>query len=611
MMYRSIFISIVLLSRSLLLAQMPAASVEEEIVITASALPETVESTPAAVTVITREEIEERAARDVADLLREVPGLTLSRTGSAGRATSLFTRGSNSTHTLVLWNGVEINNPYFSGYDWGRFSTVGVEQIEVVRGPYSALYGSDAVAGVVNILTTPKKSELVGTFEAGESGLRNGALGATYAGKSGLFTISHERRSDDGFAENDDFEQESTNALLRWALSDAFRVGVALRSTSYDLGIPVNVDATSTRLIPSPDRRQDGTERQISIPIDGTVGRFGYEVTFAESRRRDDFSDPLDPFGLVDNRTESTTRRARALARVTTRIGTIVAGGEFENAAVDDRSNYGVALDGDERTERSFFIEDRYSREIGDASRLELAAGIRYDRYETFGSETSPRLAAAWIRGPVKFRAAYGEAFRAPSIGELYFPFGGNPALEAERSRSIEAGVDWVRGDQGVWSVTFFDSKYRDLIVYNNAVFGFVNFATASARGVEIGFEKKSERTWSSASYTLLDSDDGRGHELVRRPRHSGSLSLGYLRGTLDTSLTIRYTGARQDIEPVLPFGVVGVDAYTTADVTLQHRRGKLVPYIKLENITDEKYEEVLGYPSPGRRAVLGLRLTM
>ena len=97
-----------------------------------------------------------RGARDVADVLREVPGLVLARSGSPGKATSLFTRGAASTQTLVMWNGIVLNNPYFSGYDWGRFSTAGVEQIEVVRGPFSALYGSEAMAGVVNVLTTPR-----------------------------------------------------------------------------------------------------------------------------------------------------------------------------------------------------------------------------------------------------------------------------------------------------------------------------------------------------------------------------------------------------------------------------------------------------------------------
>src|SRR3954462_10873593 len=162
------FIIITLIAVSAI-AQTPKAA--DEIVVTASAIPETVESTPASVTVITRKEIEQHAARDLADVLREVPGLTISRTGSPGKATSLFTRGAASTQTLVLWNGIEINNPYFSGYDWGRFSTAGVAQVEVVRGPFSALYGSDAVAGVINVLTEPAATGVRAEVQSGGHGL--------------------------------------------------------------------------------------------------------------------------------------------------------------------------------------------------------------------------------------------------------------------------------------------------------------------------------------------------------------------------------------------------------------------------------------------------------
>ena len=165
-----------------LLAQ--TVKIADEIIVTASELPETVASTPAAVTVITRKDIDEHAARDVADVLREVPGLAISRSGSPGKATSLFTRGAASTQTLVLWNGIEINNPYFAGYDWGRFSAAGVEQIEVARGPFSALYGSEAMAGVVNILTTPKTSGLRAEVQSGGHGLRNGLIDGTFAGSS-------------------------------------------------------------------------------------------------------------------------------------------------------------------------------------------------------------------------------------------------------------------------------------------------------------------------------------------------------------------------------------------------------------------------------------------
>jgi len=233
----------------LLFAALPQQKISDRIVVTASDVPETIESTPAAVTVVTRKDIDERAARDVADVLREVPGLAISRTGSAGKATSLFTRGAASTQTLVLWNGIEINNPYFSGYDWGRFSTAGVEQIEVVRGPFSALYGSDAVAGVVNVLTVPSTSGFRAEVQSGGHGLRNGMVDGSWLSGANQLSVALEHRTDDGFAPNDDFRQNSGNAVWRWSPSKTFSFGVAARATSYDLGIPFNLNTTASALV--------------------------------------------------------------------------------------------------------------------------------------------------------------------------------------------------------------------------------------------------------------------------------------------------------------------------------------------------------------------------
>ena len=197
-------------------AQSQTTAVSEEIVVTASALPERADDTPASVTVITREDIESRVARVVSDVLREVPGVTIARIGSAGHQTSIFTRGSSPAHTLVMWNGVAINTPFFGGYDWGQFSTSGIEQIEIVRGPFSALYGSDAMAGVVNILTVPARSGIQATVEGGGRGLLNAQVAGSHV--SGGLTLSgaFESRKDDGFADNDDFDQQSANVALRW-----------------------------------------------------------------------------------------------------------------------------------------------------------------------------------------------------------------------------------------------------------------------------------------------------------------------------------------------------------------------------------------------------------
>lgn len=585
------------------------AQVKEEIVVTASALPEKVDDTPAAVTVITREEIDSRAARDVAEVLREVPGVHMSRTGSPGRATSLFTRGSNSNHTLVLWNGIEITNPYFSGYDWGRFSTVGVEQVEVVRGPYSALYGSDAVAGVVNVLTTSKRNGFRALAEGGDHGLRNGSVSGTYAGTSANFSGSFESREDEGFAFNDDFSQNSAGAAVHWNATPTFFAGLSARHTTYDLGIPTNLNASGDAIVPSPNRRQDGSERQLALPFGQTLGRFSYDVTLAESRRDDTFADPDDGFGLVRTSTESTTRRARVTTRTTTSFGTIVAGGEYEHAEVDDVTNFGPNFTGGERTERSLFVEDRITRELGTASRLELSAGLRWDDYETFGSELSPRIALAWIGGSHKIRAAFGEAFRAPAVGELYFPFAGNPDLEAESSRSFEVGYDHGSG----LSATLFQSDYDELIVFDSATFIFQNVGAASARGLELALQRDVTRDVRAAlSYTYTDTEEkGADRPLLRRPEHSGSLFVAYRAGIVDTNFVVLYTGERADVLPVAPFSRANNESYTTFDANVQLDLGRFTPYLRVENLTDVEYEEVLGYPSASRRVAVGVRFGM
>jgi vitamin B12 transporter len=587
------------------------AQTSADIVVTASAVPETIETTPAAVTVVTRKQIEERASVDLADVLREVPGLAFSRTGSAGRATSLFTRGANSTHTLVLWNGIQLNNPYFSGFDWGQFSTAGVEQVEVVRGPYSALYGSDAVAGVVNVLTSPTSNTFTGNIEGGSHGLRNAQVAGAYAGGSAKASGAWGRREDEGFADNDDIRQNNANVYLQWTPGANFWIGASARRNSYDLGIPVNTNAAGTELIASPNRRGSGSDRQFAIPITQSIGRFSYDVALSDNRRRDDFADPDDPYGLTEARTESKTRRARLVTRTSTSFGTIVAGGEYARAIVDDANTYGVNLAGNRRTERSFFLEDRISHETASGAHLELSLGARRDNFDTFGSETSPRVAVAFVRGGSKLRAAYGQAFRAPSVGELYFPFSGNAALEAEHSSSFEVGFDRGLGTDALVSVTYFNSSYRDLIIFEPSTFVFANIGRAKSDGIEAGFERRiANQFYTSLSYTWLhkDEDESTGKRLLRRPEHSGSLAFGYTRGAINTNVAVIRSGARGDILPVAPYSRVENRGYTTIDINMQYRMSRFAPYVKIENVRDTRYEEVMGYPSPGRRTIIGLR---
>jgi vitamin B12 transporter len=585
-------------------------TINDTVVVTASSLPETLQATPAAVTVITRKDIDERAALNVADVLREVPGLVLARSGSPGKATSLFTRGAASTQTLVMWNGIVLNNPYFSGYDWGRFSTSGVEQIEVVRGPFSALYGSEAMAGVVNVLTTPKSSGFHGDFESGSHGLRNAMVNGAFASESFTAAGNYEHRTDDGFNPNDDFRQNSASANLKWSPSDSFSLGAAARHTSYNLGIPFNTNAAGTALVPSLDRRQNGTETQIAIPVSLTLGRFITDLTLSENHRKDDFHDPADPF-TTSTSTDAKTRRARLTTRVTTSIGTIVAGGEYDHDVVNDITNFGPNFLDKRRTDRSYFVEDRYTHEIAHGSRFELSAGIRNDHFDVFGGQTSPRIAAAIVTGTTKWRAAFGRGFRAPSLGELYFPFFGNPNLSAESNSSYELGYDAALGRDGLFSLTYFNTRYRNLITFDPSTFISENIGRVRSDGIELGATQHvSANVYTQISYTYLhrNEDESTGLRLARRPKHSGSLATGYRSGAMDTNVVLLHTGEREDSLAVVPFSRTTNKAYTTIDVNVQYRLSRLIPFVKIENLANAKYEEVVGFASPRRRIILGVK---
>lgn len=587
--------------------------VKREIIVTASALPEEVATTPSSVTVITREEIERRQERDLSELLREVPGVVISRTGSEGRATSLFMRGSESTHTLVMWNGIELNNPYFGGYDWGQFSTAGVEQVEVVRGAYSALYGSDAYAGAVNVIAGNRGNDFDLDIQAGEHGLLNTLADVSFSSGRIHGNVTYDSREDDGFFENDDYDQQTLMGGLTWTAGRDFSIGIQARDSEYDLGIPFNTNAAGDALVPSLRRRQNGTELQLAIPIRHTIGRFSYDLTLSRTELDYDFADPDDPYGFTFASTESVGERARLVTRTSAGVlGTILVGGEYEDVEVDAGDAFGTTVDQRGRRNTALFIEDRFSHTFAGGSRLEVSAGVRGDDFESFGREVSPRAAIGFITGGVKWRAAYGEGFRAPSLAELYYPFLGNEELQPERSRNVEVGVDRYVSPNTSLSLTLFRSDYDELIAAIAPTFRYVNVHEVRSQGVELGARTRSGNIGAAISYTYLDAEQRETSEdRLRRPKHSGSIVLSYDAGGVTTTAAIVHSGERSDILPVFPYSRVMNEAYTRGDVTVQYRMARWTPYVRVENVTDEKYEEVLGYPSPSRRALFGLRYSI
>jgi vitamin B12 transporter len=582
----------------------------QEIVVTASASPELVSETPASVTVLGAEEIERSAARDLGTLLRLVPGLSVARSGSPGKVASLFTRGGSSKHTLVLVDGVPVNNPFFSGYDFGHLSTAGVERVEVVRGPFSALYGSEAVSGVINVLTARDSGFTSAELQAGERGLLDGRAGGAGGGEAWWASGSLETRRDEGFAANDDLAETSVLAEVRSIGASGFSGGVRARWTEYETGIPRVVDASGAHFVPSLERRESADTLELSLPLQISQGRSSWDVLIARSDRDEAFEDPLDPFARFWAQTNVETGRAAVTSRFAFDDHTIVAGGSWESATVADASSYGTNLASRRRSSRGVFVEDRASIAFGRGG-VELSAGARYDRFDTFGGHLSPRAAAAYVAGTQKIRAAWGEAFRAPAIGELYFPFFGNEELEPERSSSVEIGWDGEFA-AGRVSVTLFETDFDELIVYDNLANRFENVGSGWARGVEIGASRRAGPLHIAGSWTFLRTrEDATGLPSLRRPEQSGSLSARWSAGAWALAAAAVHAGERADLTDLFPYGRVTAEPYTTLDLVIEKRIGEVTPYLGVENAADAAYEEIYGYPSPGRRAVAGVRMML
>jgi vitamin B12 transporter len=576
--------------------------VSDSVVVTATMTPEEERELGSAATVITREWIEASGARTVVELLREVPGVDVARQGSDGALTSVFLRGANSPHLLVLVDGARMNSPYFSGYDFSSLTTENIERIEVVRGPFSPLYGSDAIGGVIQIFTRPSSARPAGraTAEGGSDGQRRLAafLSAGVADFGAAATVSDSRS--DGHRRNSDWQERGGSLRLDWRPSDALRIGLEGALRESEVGVPGPVGGESPRA------RQDDREERLQLPIQFRPAR-GHDASFlfarVASERR--YADPDFDFA-----SESRPETLQARVADTFRAGRheLTAFGSWERWQVSDRSNFGISLDDDASTLWGAGIQDVVSLARG----LVLTAGARYDRHSDFGEAWSPRGTLAWVDGSArwKLRASAGSAFRAPSVGELFYPFSGNPDLEPERVASYEIGAARFLGG-GSLELSLFWNEYRNLIVYEFSTSLNENVGRARTRGAELtGRARAGDRAELQASYTWLDAEDRQtGEDLLRRPRHRASVAVAW-RPVERWTVTPRvvFVGRRADADP-LTRARVSEPSYLRVDLFTRYDLGLFEPFARVENLTDLDYQEVRGYPAPGRRFSGGLEV--
>jgi vitamin B12 transporter len=571
----------------------------ESVVVTATASPEEQVDLGAATTVITREQIERRGLRTVAEALRSVSGVDVAKSGGDGSITSVLLRGANSNDTLLLVDGVRMNSPYFAGYDFSTLTTENVERIEIARGPFSALYGSDAMGGVIQVFTRPAASGLSGraSAEAGNAGQREGEVFATAGAGPWGVTASFRDGRVGGDRRNSDWEQKGGAVRLEGRLG-SLHAALEAGLTQGEVGVPGPVGRET------PHTRSSWWEERIALPVSWKVAE-GHDATFliANVISKPGYDDP-------DNFYSSTTRaqsfQARAGDAWTQGNNRLAGFASFERGKVDSKSNFGVDLDGQHTTIWGVGLEDTLKLPGG----ITATAGLRYDRHSQFGGAFSPRATLSRLSSDAlwKVRASGGTGFRAPSVGELYFPFVGNRDLKPERSTSYELGVERYL-PSGRVEASLFWNDFKDLIVYDFALFQDRNVGRARTRGIEVALRQDLAAAVAiDVGYTYLDGQDrDTGLSLIRRPHHRAFLSAVW-KGPAGLTAAPRITlvGSRADND-ALTGERVQSPFFVRFDLLVRYPIGAFAPYARVENLADHRYEEVDGYPAPRRRFAAGL----
>ena len=641
-------------------------AVSEVLTVTATQVDTPLSLAGSSMSVLTREDLDARQTLTLGDALRLVPGFAVARSGGPGTVTSVFPRGGESDFTLVLVDGVRAN-AFGGGLDLSQVPVADAARVEVVRGPQSALYGSDAIGGVIQIVTA-RGGPVVGTAftEAGGRAARNGAATVRAGGPrwQGAASLSHQR--DGGFTgrapadgtevTNDDSRLSQGGASLGWRGAGGREVTASLQYLDSDRGAPGPFGANPVGNFGGIDRtsRSLTTRRTLALH---TVQPLGGATSRVRVRADADVADfDLEFRGDFGSRGE--TRRAHGRVQVdaaVTAVFGLSAGADVLRER--GRSTFitaGAAEVPVERGAFAAFAEGRW--QPGD--RLSVTAGVRAERITrdalaanpsafsarpAFDADTvvsvNPKVTAAFTLVPAttprgastRVRIAAGTGIRPPDAFEIAFT--DNPGLVPERSRSVEAGlVQTFAGGAVQADATVFHNGYDDLIISVGRLTGSSryrtdNIANARARGAEFAlawrpravFAARGHYTWLDTDVLDVDGADGQapspfavGDRLLRRPTHQGGVDLTWTGARLQAFATASLRGPTLDVEP--NFGAFGGlfenDGYRVVTLggawTLASR---LTLHARVANTFGASYEEVLGYPALGRTVYAGVRV--
>ncbi|MGK0339401.1 MAG: vitamin B12 transporter [Candidatus Azotimanducaceae bacterium] len=617
-------------TQTLLASDLPTVST------TASRTPVAIEDTGSAISIIGRERIEASNATTVAELLRSIPGLHVNQQGSRGAVTQLRVRGAEANQVLVLIDGVEANDIAQGGeFNFAHLSAQQVQRIEVLRGPQSALWGSDALAGVVNIIT--RSDQAPGTkfdmhLEAGSFGATQAGFNVAAASDKGRIQLYANHQGTDGTnistsgGEEDGYKNTTVAINGDYAVSDNLVFTGNVRRTSSN----VEFDGTDFAVTGLPVDADNETEAdQLYFRLGTTYvsldGRLSQRLAFA----RTDTDNENDTGNPIADQTRSTLDQWQYQADLFLGQHTLSFVADHESIDYVQRGPVGFGDPNQDLDTKTLgpAVEYRFSGDLWDFS-----VSGRHESNDDFDDANTYRLTAAWQTPvePVRLFAAYGRAVKNPTFTERFGFFKklfiGNPDLEPEQSKGWELGLRFSDNeDRFRTSASYFETVLENEI--NGFVFDAVagNFTAANIDGESnrAGFELESEWQVSEqfvlhGSYTYIDSTSenaaGRDTDEVRRPTHTTSLNGHYQWDKAGIYVGVDFNGEQTDVffPPFpTPQQVVTLDSYTLLNIAGHYQLSEHVRLnARLENALNEDFEEVFGYETPGFTAHAGVKLT-
>jgi len=621
----------------------------ENLIVRASRTPQPLNQLGSAVSIIDREQIERRKAPFISDYLQDLPGVSVSRAGSFGSQTQVRVRGGEANHALVLIDGVEVNDPAASDeFSFEQLTSWDVERIEVVRGPQSALWGSDAMAGVINITTrrTEDGTSIGGFGEGGSFGTTyyGGHLGSDFGRGSVDFSASRydtdgENISRDG-GEEDGYENISASLHGAFEATDDLSLSLFGRYSDGTSEFDAIDGATS---LPTDAPLESDVEiflvratGDLSLAADRWLNRAQFTYANSDRDNKDGRAagDPLidDPVDFKGDRygfeyqtsydfnsDPETNRLILAIEHERDEYeqsGPITFGDPNQKQEID---NTGVVAE--------YLIQPWNS--------VNLSASVRYDDNSDFDDETTWRLAGTWRfdETSTRLRASAGKGQKSPTFTERFgfFPgsFVGNPDLRPEESYGFEFGVSQeAAAGKLLANLTYFYDRVEDEI--NGFVFdaGSGSFTAANAdgnsrrRGVEFDVSAELPAGFDAqASYTYVDAkepdaDNGGKRREIRRPRHMAAANLNYrfLNERARLNLNVSYTGKQKDdfFAPTFVVERVTLDDYALVDLVASYDVTEAISvYARAENLFDKDYENVFGFQTPGDGYYAGVRMSL